>query len=158
MIDTFGDNLLEGFQREETVMEEDKDAGLFRFFHEYVNVLEGIKTQTKNVHWASLKLSNRDKRGAHLYLDDFLEEVGDFQDLVAESAMGITGVSFDFNTVHGTTFNATSTKEFMKYVQYKTKEFYDGIPETTICAGIKSETETFILKINQYVFRFMLTE
>lgn len=56
-----------------------------------MNVLEGIKTQTKNVHWASLKLPNRDKRGAHLYLDDFLEEVGDFQDLVAESAMGITG-------------------------------------------------------------------
>lgn len=158
MIDTFGDNLLEGFQREETVMEEGKDAGLFRFFHEYVNVLEGIKTQTKNVHWASLKLPNRDKRGAHLYLDDFLEEVGDFQDLVAESAMGITGVSFDFNTVHGTPFNATSTKEFMKYVQDKTKGFYDGIPDTTICAGIKSETEVFILKINQYVFRFMLTE
>ena len=88
MIDTFGDNLLEGFQREETVMEEDKDAGLFRFFHEYVNVLEGIKTQTKNVHWASLKLPNRDKRGAHLYLDDFLEEVGDFQDLVV---LGVGG-------------------------------------------------------------------
>ena len=46
----------------------------------------------------------------------------------------------------------------MDYVQRKALEFYDAIPETAICAGIKSETEVFILNINQYVFRFKLTE
>lgn len=157
MIETFGDNLFEDF-KDEIVKKEDKDEDLFRFFHSFVNILEGIKTQTKNVHWASLKLPNRDKRGAHLYLDDFLEVVADFQDKVAECAMGITGVSFDFNSVHGTPFNATSTAEFIKYVQDKATEFYNGIPETAICAGIKSETEVYILNINQYVYRFKLTE
>lgn len=144
----------------EDITEEENTMGnsLFHFFHTYVNVLEGIKTQIKNVHWASLKLSNVDKRGAHLYLDDLLEEVEDFQDLVAESAMGITGVSFDFNTVHGTPFSTSSTSELMDYIKNKSTEFYSSIPQTPICAGIKSETETFILKINQFVFRFNLTK
>nr|DAH00749.1 MAG TPA: hypothetical protein [Crassvirales sp.] len=134
------------------------DDSIFNFFLTYVNVLEGIKTQIKNVHWASLKLPNSDKRGAHLYLDDFLEVVEDFQDLVAESAMGITGESFEFNTVKGVPFHASSTDELIKYIQNKTVEFYDAIPKETIYAGIKSETETFILNINQYVFRFKLTD
>jgi hypothetical protein len=133
-------------------------SSIFNFFLTYVNVLEGIKTQIKNVHWASLKLPNSDKRGAHLYLDDFLEVVGNFQDLVAESAMGITGESFEFNTVRGVPFHASSTDELIKYIQNKTVEFYDAIPKETIYAGIKSETETFILNINQYVFRFKLTD
>lgn len=133
-------------------------SSIFNFFLTYVNVLEGIKTQIKNVHWASLKLLNSDKRGAHLYLDDFLEVVGNFQDLVAESAMGITGESFEFNTVKGVPFHASSTDELIKYIQNKTVEFYDAIPKETIYAGIKSETETFILNINQYVFRFKLTD
>lgn len=133
-------------------------SSIFNFFLTYVNVLEGIKTQIKNVHWASLKLPNSDKRGAHLYLDDFLEVVGNFQDLVAESAMGITGESFEFNTVKGVPFHASSTNELIKYIQNKTVEFYDAIPKETIYAGIKSETETFILNINQYVFRFKLTD
>jgi hypothetical protein len=133
-------------------------SSIFNFFLTYVNVLEGIKTQIKNVHWASLRLPNSDKRGAHLYLDDFLEVVGNFQDLVAESAMGITGESFEFNTVRGVPFPASSTDELIKYIQNKTVEFYDAIPKETIYAGIKSETETFILNINQYVFRFKLTD
>lgn len=133
-------------------------SSIFNFFLTYVNVLEGIKTQIKNVHWASLRLPNSDKRGAHLYLDDFLEVVGNFQDLVAESVMGITGESFEFNTVRGVPFHASSTDELIKYIQNKTVEFYDAIPKETIYAGIKSETETFILNINQYVFRFKLTD
>lgn len=157
MIETFGDNLLTGFN-EELSIGEYKSSNMFNFFQNYVNILEGVKTQIKNIHWASLKLPNRDKRGAHLYLDDFLEVVGDFQDKVAECAMGITGTSFDFNTVHGIAFNASSTRELMMYIQDKTKEFYEGISDKTICSGIKSETEVFIVNINQYQYRFSLTD
>lgn len=149
---------IEEFEKELGTEETTKESGLFPFFLNYVNILEGIKTQIKNLHWASLMLPDRSKRGAHIYLDDFHEEVSDFQDLVAESAMGITGTSFKMNTVSGTPFNASSTKDLMNYVQNKTLEFYSNIPQTPLCAGIKSETETFILKVNQYVYRFELTE
>lgn len=130
----------------------------FNIFLHFVNVLEGVKTQIKNVHWASLKLPNSDKRGAHLYLDDFVDIVGDFQDTVAESAIGITGTSFDFNTVHGISFNASNTQELMEYIKSKTLEFYNGLPSSAIYVGIKSETETFINNIVIYTFRFRLTE
>ena len=135
-----------------------KGTNEFDIFLDFVNVLEGVKTQIKNVHWASLKLPNNDKRGAHLYLDDFVEIVGDFQDTVAESAIGITGISFEFNTVHGTPFNASSTKDLMCYIKDKTLSFYANLPETPLYAGIKSETETFINNIVIYTFRFRLTE
>lgn len=130
----------------------------FNIFLNFVNILEGVKTQIKNVHWASLKLPNSDKRGAHLYLDDFVDIVGDFQDTVAESAIGITGTSFDFNIVHGTPFNVSNTSELMAYIKSKTIEFYNNLPSSSIYAGIKSETETFINNIVIYTFRFRLTE
>lgn len=156
-MDIFG-NILGEFQEASPEEREDKDIQLFRFFQEYINVLEGIKTQVKNIHWSSPKLPNRDKRGAHLYLDDLLEDIDSFQDIVAEAAMGATGVVFDFNSVHGTPFSISSTGGLLKYIQNKTCEFYDRIPENSHYAGIRSETEVFILKLGQYVYRFKLTE
>ena len=142
----------------ESTVEENKEFNLFKFFQDFVNVLEGIKTQIKNIHWASLKLPNRDRRGAHLYLDDLVELVDKFQDFVAESAMGITNVSFEFNSVYGHSFQCSTTQELMDYIIKETTRFYDSIPDKTICVGIKSETETFILNLNQFVYRFKLTE
>lgn len=149
---------LDALHKREDTTEENKELALFKFFQNYVNILEGIKTQIKNIHWASLKLPNRDKRGAHLYLDELIEEIDKFQDLVAESAMGITNVSFEFNSVYGVSFQASSTSELMKYMQDETLKFYDSIPDKSICSGIKSETEVFILRINQFIYRFKLTE
>lgn len=151
------DDLLSEFSSENYEVN-NLDSNLFRFILTYVNTLEGIKTQIKNVHWASLKLPNRDKRGAHLYLDDLIDIVSDYQDKMAECATGITGISIEFNSIHGTPFSAASTKELMQYITNKTKDFYDNIPNTTICSGIKSETEVFILNLNTFNYRFKLTE
>lgn len=156
-MDIFG-NILGEFREDSHKEEEGKDVHLFRFFQDYINVLEGIKTQVKNIHWSSPKLPNRDKRGAHLYLDDLLEDIDSFQDVVAEAAMGATGVVFDFNSVYGTSFSVSSTGDLLKYIQSKTCEFYDRIPNDSHYVGIRSETETFILKLGQYVYRFKLTE
>lgn len=95
-------------------------SSIFNFFLTYVNVLEGIKTQIKNVHWASLRLPNSDKRGAHLYLDDFLEVVGNFQDLVAESAMGITGESLNSTLLE--VFHSLLQVQMNSSSIYKTKQ------------------------------------
>lgn len=127
------------------------------FFVNYISTLEGVKTKIKNLHWAARNLSNRDKRGAHIYLDDFLGIVSSFQDTIAESSQGIIGV-MGMNEVSGTSFSVSSPKELISYVRDRTINFYNSLPSSTIYVGIKSETETFIKDITKYNYLFQLTE
>ena len=136
---------------------DNKDTGLLAFFINYLSVLEGIKTKTKNLHWGAEKLPNRDKRGAHLYLDDFLEVISDFQDTIAESCQGLLG-SMGLDAVHGIHFPATGTSDFVDYIRSRTIEFYVNLPKSTEYVCIKSETETFIVNIDKYKYLFKLTE
>ena len=116
-----------------------------------------INTRKDVLHWSAKKLPNSDKRGAHLYLDDFLGVVSDFQDTVAESSQGQYGV-MDTNAVSGVPFQCSSPKELMNYVEERTAAFYISIPEGPISSGVKSETETFIKNVEKYKYLFDLTE
>ena len=131
-------------------------SGLQQYI-DFINILEGVKTRIKNMHWASKKIANSDKRGVHLYLDDLLGVIGDFQDTIAESSQGIYG-SMNLDSVSGVQFIASTPKELVAYIQDKTALFYDGLPQTTSCAGIKSETEVLIKDLQKYQFLFSLTE
>ena len=127
------------------------------FFTTFISVLEGIKTRIKNLHWASEKLDIRDKRGARLYLDEFLDAVIGYQDRLAESCQGILG-SMSTSAISGTPFAADNPAELMAYCKEKTLDFYDNLPGGAVYAGIRSETEALILDINKYTFLFGLTE
>ena len=128
-----------------------------QYYIDFINILEGVKTRIKNMHWASKKIANSDKRGVHLYLDDLLGVIGDFQDTIAESSQGIYG-SMNLDSVSGVQFIASTPKELVAYIQDKTALFYAGLPQTTSCAGIKSETEVLIKDLQKYQFLFSLTE
>ena len=47
-------------------------------FISFLNKLEGWKTKCKNLHWAA------PKKNIHVYLDEFLDILGDYQDGLAE--------------------------------------------------------------------------
>lgn len=128
-----------------------------QFFINYINILEGVKTKIKNLHWSAKKLPNADKRGAHLYLDDYLETVSEFQDKVAEGSMGILGI-IPLDCVSGTPFNALNTADLISYVKTETYKFYTNIPMGPAYAGLKSEVEVFIQETNNFDYRFQLTE
>ena len=129
-----------------------------KFFLNYINLLEGSKTACKAMHWGVLNLKVSDKRGTHLYLDDFLEIVSDFQDRIAESSQGILGTFLSIKNVKGLEISTETPKEFISYIQTETNSFYEMIPEDSIYQGIKSETEVFILDLNKYMYLFTLTE
>ena len=56
-----------------------------QFFINFLNQLEGWKTKCKNLHWAA------PKKNIHVYLDEFLDILSDYQDGLAEGYMGILG-------------------------------------------------------------------
>ena len=66
--------------KQKTYSEGDK-----RVFIDFICKLEGYKTRCKNLHWAA------PKKNIHVYLDEFLDVISDYQDGLAEGYMGILG-------------------------------------------------------------------
>ena len=122
-----------------------------QFFINFLNQLEGWKTKCKNLHWAA------PKKNIHVYLDDFLSVISDYQDSIAEDYQGILG-HMQPNAIKGIHCDCLNAIDFIKEVSVKTEEFYNKIPQDTCYVGIKSETETFIHNVFKYKYLFELTD
>lgn len=143
----FDDNLL-------TSMEEDRvnvEPSGTQLFIDFINRIEGWKTKCKNLHWAA------PKKNIHVYLDEFLDILSDYQDGLAEGYMGICG-KMQPNVVKGIPSNALNALDFLSEVRTGTTEFYNKIPQEVIYKGIVSECETFIQNINKYNYLFRLSD
>lgn len=119
------------------------------FFINFINRLEGYKTKCKNLHWAA------PKKNIHVYLDEFLSVISDFQDTIAEGYMGILG-KMQPNSIKGMSCDCLNALDFIEEIKTNTLSFYDKIPKDTVYVGIKSECETFIHNINKYKYLFSL--
>lgn len=122
-----------------------------QLFINFINQLEGWKTKCKNLHWAA------PKKNIHVYLDEFLGIISDYQDGLAEGYMGILG-KMQPNAVKGIPSESLNALDFINEVLKGTISFYDKIPKETIYKGIVSECETFIQNINKYKYLFSLCD
>ena len=122
-----------------------------QFFINFLNQLEGWKTKCKNLHWAA------PKKNIHVYLDEFLGILSDYQDGLAEEYQGLLG-HMQPNVIKGIESNTLNAIDFIKEVKSNTYKYYDNIPEGTSYAGIKSECETFIHNILKYKYLFELCD
>ena len=136
-----------------TPMESDRNIDVTgsQFFINFLNQLEGWKTKCKNLHWAA------PKKNIHVYLDEFLDIMSDYQDSLAEDYQGILG-HMQPNVIKGVPCESLNGIDFIKEVSIKTKEFYNKIPSDIDYVGIKSETETFIHNIKKYKYLFELSD
>ena len=137
-----------------TPMEEEKENNSptgSQFFINFLNQLEGWKTKCKNLHWAA------PKKNIHVYLDEFLDILSDYQDGLAEGYMGILG-KMQPNVIKGTPSNALNAIDFIEEVKEGTLSFYNKIPQETVYKGITSECETLIQNINKYRYLFGLCD
>lgn len=128
-----------------------QDKNPSQFFISFINLLEGWKTKCKNLHWAA------PKKNIHVYLDEFLDVISDYQDGLAEGYMGILG-KMQPNVINGTSSDALNAIDFIEEVKAGTLSFYDKIPQETVYKGITSECETFIQNINKYNYLFHLCD
>ena len=122
-----------------------------QFFINFLNQLEGWKTKCKNLHWAA------PKKNIHVYLDEFLEIISDYQDSLAEEYQGLLGHMAP-NVIRGIGSDTLNAIDFIKEVKDRTFKFYEAIPTGTTYSGIKSECETFIHNILKYKYLFELTD
>ena len=122
-----------------------------QFFINFLNQLEGWKTKCKNLHWAA------PKKNIHVYLDEFLDILSNYQDSLAEEYQGLLG-HMQPNIIKGTPCDCLNAIDFINEVKSNTYKYYDNIPEGTSYAGIKSECETFIHNILKYKYLFELCD
>lgn len=136
-----------------TPIESDRDmlSGSSQLFIDFLNQIEGWKTKCKNLHWAA------PKKNIHVYLDEFLEILSDYQDSLAEGYMGNLG-KMQPNAIKGTPSDALNAYTFIAEVKSATLAFYAKIPQDVIYKGITSECETFIQNINKYDYLFHLCD
>ena len=128
-----------------------RDSKNDQLYIDFLCKLEGWKTRCKNLHWAA------PKKNIHVYLDEFLEVISDYQDGLAEGIMGILG-RLDPLAINGTPCKTSNAIDFIGEVKDVTCEFYDKISSSTEYVGIKSECETFIQNINKYTYLFNLCD
>lgn len=135
-----------------------KEKNQEEFFLDYINFLEGIKTHCKAMHWGIANVDVKSKRGAHIYLDDFLKIISDYQDMIAETTQGIFGNYITLNNIKGKSVPqgvAENPHDFCQWLQNNVINFYNSL--NLLClVGIKSETETFIKEIQKYNYLFNL--
>lgn len=136
-----------------TPMESERNIESFsaQFFISFLNQLEGWKTKCKNLHWAA------PNRNIHIYLDEFLDIISEYQDGLAEGYMGILG-KMQPNVLRGISSNTLNAIDFITEVKTGTLAFYERIPRESIYKGITSECETFIQNINKYNYLFHLCD
>lgn len=122
-----------------------------QLFIGFINRLEGWKTKCKNLHWSA------PKKNIHVYLDEFLGVLSDYQDGLAEGYQGILG-KMQPNAVKGIPSETLNAIDFIAEVRKETISFYDRLPKETIYKGITSECETFIQNINKFKYLFDLCD
>ena len=117
----------------------------------FINIIEGWKTKCKNLHWSA------PKKNIHVYLDEFLDILSDYQDGLAEETMGIFS-KFQPNILFPGGAENAPKYDFIMEVKSITFNFYASLPEDISLAGIKSECETFIHNIHKYIYLFNLCD
>lgn len=142
----FGDILLEPIGKTpEQVLDKTE------IFLTFINRLEGWKTKCKNLHWAA------PKKNIHVYLDEFLTILSDYQDSLAEEYQGLLG-HMQPNVVKGTPSEVLNALDMILEIKIETLKFYETIPTGVEYSGIRSECETFIHNILKYKYLFELCD
>lgn len=142
MIEAFGEDLLEGFEHETTSYSSSQ-------FKDFLCVLEGFKTKFKNLHWSAYSNS------IHVRIDELIDEISDYQDILAEEVQGIEG-QFEPNFLKGTNFDFTCPHEAINNLISRTDTFYSKLPQTSDYAGVRSECEAFITQLHKLKYLFNL--
>jgi hypothetical protein len=118
---------------------------------QYLGRLNGFISRAKSLHWGARG------KDIHEYLDGLWKELYEFQDIVAEGFMGISGQFSSDDVPYIPSEEKISPKGFLLEVESRTLEFYEKLPtDDPRYKGLTGETESFIQTIEKYKYLFGL--
>lgn len=136
-------------EKPEIEEEYSSDSDSKMLFINFLCRIEGWKTKTKNLHWASRH------NDIHTRLDEFYDKLDDYSDNLAESFSGILG-PMNPNDIVSVPSSVKNPFDLIEEIREETIKFLDNFPKSTVYVGIKSETETFMNTITSYNYLFGL--
>lgn len=137
------------FGKSENVEFEKAKDLMYGVFVDYANFLEGVKTRTKNIHWGELDNSK------HVYLDDLIDELSDYEDKVMEAGQSGFG-RFGDGEVNGEEIEENEPIELIDLIIERTKDFHEAIKDNIDYVGEMSWIEDFLATLKQTKYRLQL--
>lgn len=122
---------------------EDVNATSTNNIMQYLCTLEGYKVKLKNLHWSANCMS------VHTKIDELLEELNDFEDLLAETYQGIY-TQFDSNFLRATVETSDNIFSLVDKLLLETKILHGSISSREDELILKNIVEDFIA----YLFKF----
>jgi 8-oxo-dGTP pyrophosphatase MutT (NUDIX family) len=137
------------FGKSENVEFEKAKDLMYGVFVDYANFLEGVKTRTKNIHWGELDNSK------HVYLDDLIDELSDYEDKIMEAGQSGFG-RFGDDEVNGEEIEENEPIELIDLIIERTKDFHEAIKDNINYVGEMSWIEDFLATLKQTKYRLQL--
>lgn len=124
---------------------------MYKTFADYANFLEGVKTRSKNVHWGE------EDNSKHVYLDDLIDELSDYEDKIMEAGQSGFG-RFKDGEIEGEKININDPIELVDEIIERTKDFYEAISddENNDYVGEVSWIEDFLATLKQTKYRLQM--
>lgn len=137
------------FNKSENIdIEKAKDL-MYGVFADYANFLEGVKTRIKNIHWGELDNSK------HVYLDDLIDELLDYEDKIMEAGQSGFG-RFGDGEINGEKIEENDPIKLIDLIIERTKDFHKVIEDNIDYIGEMSWIEDFLATLKQTKYRLQL--
>ena len=137
------------FNKSENIdIEKAKDL-MYGVFADYANFLEGVKTRVKNIHWGELDNSK------HVYLDDLIDELLDYEDKIMEAGQSGFG-RFGDGEINGEKIEENDPIKLIDLIIERTKDFHEVIEDNIDYIGEMSWIEDFLATLKQTKYRLQL--
>lgn len=124
----------------------------------YLNKLEGYKTRVKNIHWAAKLLPYNEKESAHVKLDEIFDELGDYQDSIAEVYMGSFHKSLPMGFLKGILPDTNDPLELIEMLRGDLVLFHSQHKDDMMYIGMINSTEDFIQTLDNKRYLTDLTK
>lgn len=120
-----------------------------KVFNEYLNFIEGAKTRLKNIHWGE------EDNSKHVYLDDLSEEVGEFEDKIAEAGQAGFG-RFKDGEIQGDKVEEDDPVKICQMIFDRTIEFRKELEGKDEYNGEISWIDDFLAFLKQSKYRLQM--
>ena len=120
-----------------------------KVFNEYLNFIEGAKTRLKNIHWGE------EDNSKHVYLDDLSEEVGEFEDKIAEAGQAGFG-RFKDGEIQGDKVEEDDPVKICQMIFDRTIEFRKELEGKDEYNGEISWIDDFLASLKQSKYRLQI--
>lgn len=120
-----------------------------KVFNEYLNFIEGAKTRLKNIHWGE------EDNSKHVYLDDLSEEVGEFEDKIAEAGQAGFG-RFKDGEIQGDKVEEDDPVKICQMIFDRTIEFRKELEGKDEYNGEISWIDDFLASLKRSKYRLQM--